>query len=108
MDFSCMSPEPIVIGNDVWTASDICVKLGARIGDGAVIAMRSLVTRAVSPYVVEGGAPAEIIWHRFTDTQTEALLRIGWNSPDARILEMMPLLLSNNGQDFIDAVDEHA
>ena len=42
----------IVIGNDVWIGYEAVVMAGVRIGDGAVIAARAVVTRDVPPYTI--------------------------------------------------------
>jgi virginiamycin A acetyltransferase len=44
-----LGPPPI-IGNDVWIGDASLLKRGIRIGDGAIIATRSVVTKDVPPY----------------------------------------------------------
>src|SRR3546814_257681 len=44
-----------VVGNDVWIGSEAMIMPGVRIGDGAVIGSRALVTRDVEAYAVVGG-----------------------------------------------------
>lgn len=46
-----------VIGNDVWIGSEAMVMPGIKIGHGAVIGSRSLVTKDVEPYAIVGGNP---------------------------------------------------
>lgn len=41
-----------VIGNDVWIGSEAVIMPGVKIGDGAVIGTRALVTRDVEPYAI--------------------------------------------------------
>ncbi|GAK85930.1 chloramphenicol acetyltransferase [Vibrio ponticus] len=38
-----------VIGNDVWIGSEAMIMAGVKIGDGAVIASRAVVTKDVEP-----------------------------------------------------------
>ena len=65
-------PAPPQIGNDVWIGSGVIVLRGVRIGDGAVVAAGSVVTRDVAAYSVVGGIPARFIKHRFAEqTQLE-------------------------------------
>lgn len=52
---------PIVIGNNVWIGRGAVVLKGVRIGDGAVVAANSVVTRDVAPRTLVGGAPARLI-----------------------------------------------
>src|SRR4051812_2210904 len=56
-----------VIGNDVWIGYDALIMPGVTIGDGAIIAARSVVSRDVPPYAIVGGNPAQTIRQRFDD-----------------------------------------
>ena len=67
-----------VIGNDVWIGYDALVMPGVQIGDGAIVAARSVVTRDVPPYAIVGGNPATVIRQRFCDDVVAELLRIRW------------------------------
>ncbi|MCT6568492.1 CatB-related O-acetyltransferase, partial [Staphylococcus aureus] len=67
-----------VIGNDVWIGSEAMVMPGIKIGHGAVIGSRSLVTKDVEPYAIVGGNPAKKIKKRFTDEEISLLLVMEW------------------------------
>lgn len=67
-----------VIGNDVWIGYDVTIMPGIHIGDGAVIAAKSVVTKAIPPYAVVGGNPAKIIKMRFEESIIKKLLDIQW------------------------------
>lgn len=67
-----------IVGNDVWFGHDSLVMPGVRIGNGAIIATRSVVTRDVPDYAVVGGNPARLIRHRFCKSDVERLQRIAW------------------------------
>ncbi|MDH4559626.1 Vat family streptogramin A O-acetyltransferase [Pseudomonas sp. BN411] len=67
-----------VIGNDVWIGYDALIMPGVRIGDGAIISSRSVVTRDVPPYTIVGGNPAEPLKQRFPDEQVQRLLAVAW------------------------------
>jgi acetyltransferase-like isoleucine patch superfamily enzyme len=56
--------RPITIGDDVMLYSDVVVLPGVTIGDGAVVAVRSVVTRDVPPYAKMAGSPARQIGER--------------------------------------------
>jgi len=52
---------PIVIGNNVWIGRGAVVLRGVTVGDGAVIAANSVVTRDVAAGCLVAGAPARPI-----------------------------------------------
>jgi virginiamycin A acetyltransferase len=68
----------IIIGNDVWIGYEAVVLSGVKIGDGAIIGTRALVTKDVPPYTVVGGVPAKVLKKRFSDTVIEKLLAFQW------------------------------
>lgn len=86
-----------VIGNDVWIGSEAIIMPGVKVGDGAVIGTRALVTRDVEPYAIVGGNPARVIRKRFDDDSIAMLLEMKWwDWDDARLGEAMPLLCSGD------------
>lgn len=86
-----------VVGSDVWIGSEAIIMPGVRIGHGAVIGTRALVTRNVEPYTIVGGNPAKPIRKRFSDSHVEMLLEMEWwDWPDEMLSEAMPLLTSND------------
>ncbi|MGV0887381.1 CatB-related O-acetyltransferase [Acinetobacter venetianus] len=68
----------VAIGNDVWIGADVVLKSHINIGDGAIIASNSVVTKDVPPYMIVGGNPAGIIRPRFSDDVIEILTSIKW------------------------------
>lgn len=42
----------IIVGNDVWIGYEAVIFAGVKIGDGAIIGTRAVVTKDVSPYVL--------------------------------------------------------
>ncbi len=68
----------IVIGNDVWIGYDAVIMSGVKIGDGAVVGARAVVTKDVPPYTIVGGVPAKPIRKRFDDETIEKLLALRW------------------------------
>jgi virginiamycin A acetyltransferase len=67
-----------VVGNDVWLGTGVMVMPGVTIGDGAIVAARSVVSRDVEPYTIAGGNPAEPIRRRFDDGTVARLLAVAW------------------------------
>jgi|WetSurMetagenome_2_1015567.scaffolds.fasta_scaffold487059_2 acetyltransferase-like isoleucine patch superfamily enzyme len=53
--------KPIVIGNDVWIGMRALILKGVTIGDGAIIAAGSVVTRDVPAHCIVAGVPAKVI-----------------------------------------------
>lgn len=51
----------IVIGDDVWIGMDSIIMGGVTIGDGAVVAAGSVVTKSIPANVLAGGVPAKVI-----------------------------------------------
>jgi virginiamycin A acetyltransferase len=67
-----------VVGNDVWTGWRSTFMPGVKVGDGAVVAARSVVTRDVPPYAIVAGNPASVVRMRYDPATVETLLRIRW------------------------------
>ncbi|HCQ90891.1 MULTISPECIES: CatB-related O-acetyltransferase [unclassified Clostridium] len=67
-----------IIGNDVWIGTEAMIMPGITIGDGAIIASRSVVTKDVEPYTVVGGNPAKHIKERFDKDKIDMLLEMKW------------------------------
>ena len=55
------SAKPITVHSNVWIGFDSCVLPGVRIGEGAVVGARSVVTQDVPPYTVVAGNPARVV-----------------------------------------------
>jgi virginiamycin A acetyltransferase len=51
---------------------------GVKVGNGAIIASKSVVTDDVPAYSVVGGNPAKVIKYRFDDSTINELLEIAW------------------------------
>lgn len=66
------------IGNDVWIGYDATIMPGVKIGDGAIIASKSVVTTDVPAYSIYGGNPAVHIKNRFEPSVAAELVRIAW------------------------------
>lgn len=95
----------VIIGHDVWLGSGCMILSGVRIGHGAVVAARAVVTRDVPPYAIVGGNPAKLIRSRFGDATVAALLDIAWwDLPKEEIEPLIPLLQSERIEELIAAV----
>ena len=67
-----------VIGNDVWIGYEAVIMQGVKIGDGAIIGARAVVTKDVPPYTIVAGVPARIIRRRFDEETITKLESIRW------------------------------
>ena len=67
-----------IIGNDVWIGCESIIMPGMKIGDGAIIGTRAVVTKDVPPYTIVGGVPAKPLRRRFDDKTVERLLALRW------------------------------
>lgn len=91
-----------LIGHDVWIGHETTIMPGVTVGNGAVIAAKSVVTKDVPDYAIVGGNPAKVIRMRFDDSTIERLLQIAWwNWPATKITEHIKLINSTN----IDALE---
>ena len=67
-----------IIGNDVWIGANANIKRGVSIGNGAIVAMNSVVTKDVPDYAIVAGNPARIIRYRFELAEIEFLNNSKW------------------------------
>ena len=56
--------RPIVVGNDVWIGMRAMIMPGVHVGDHAIVAAGSVVTKDVPAWGVVGGNPAKLIKYR--------------------------------------------
>jgi putative colanic acid biosynthesis acetyltransferase WcaF len=70
--------EPIAIGDRAWLALGVTVLGGVSVGEGAVVAAGSVVTRDVQPFTVVGGIPARPIGERRSDLSYDLDWRPNW------------------------------
>ena len=56
-----MRPAPIIIGANVWVGANATVLPGVKIGDNAVVAAASVVTKDVPENTVVVGSPARVV-----------------------------------------------
>lgn len=85
------------IGNDVWIGYNSTIMPGINIGDGAIIATNSTITKDVEPYTVVGGNPAQELKKRFSEHEILKLLELKWWNWDIeKITKNLKNLTSNN------------
>jgi virginiamycin A acetyltransferase len=94
----------IVIGNDVWLGYEALIMPGVKIGNGAVIASRSVVTKDVPDYAIVGGNPAKIIRKRFDDATIARLLKIAWWEWQADVITEHLSIINSVDVDALETV----
>lgn len=68
----------VKIGHDVWIGAEVMLMDGITIGNGAIVAARSVVSRDVPPYAIVGGVPARLIRFRFDEKIIQQLESFQW------------------------------
>lgn len=80
-EFHYLDPQSRIslqIGNDVWIGARTLLMEHITIGDGAVIAAGSVVTKDIPPYAIAGGVPARVIRYRFSEEEIRRLQKLAW------------------------------
>lgn len=73
-----VSKGDVIIGNDVALGQDTLILSGVKIGDGAVVGARAVVTKDIEPYAIVAGNPAKEIRKRFDQKTIDKLLKLKW------------------------------
>ena len=60
----------VTIGNHVWIGAGATILPGVKVGDGAVVAAGSVVTRNVAPFSIVAGNPARFLKTRELDDES--------------------------------------
>jgi len=86
-----------VIGNDVWIGYEALFMPGVHVGNGAIIASRSVVTSDVPAYAIVGGNPAKIIQSRFPEEMAKKLQALAWwDWPVEKITQHLALIVAGD------------
>ncbi len=75
---------------------------GVKVGTGAIIATRAVVTRDVPPYAIVAGTPAQVIRYRHPPEIIEGLLASRWWELDSAFLTGLPL---DRPREFLAALE---
>ena len=77
-DKACFPITELCIGNDVWIGEDVFITKNIKVGNGAVIAAKSVVTRDVPGFAIVAGNPAEIKAYRYSKEVIDMIEKIKW------------------------------
>jgi len=94
----------IIVEDDVWIGVEAFIMPGVRIGKGAVVAARAVVTKDVPPYAIVGGNPAKVIKYRFSDELIGKLKEVDFSTiPPELILKNEAIYKKE--EDFDDLIN---
>lgn len=86
----------ITIGNDVWIGHGVIVVGNVTIGNGAILAAGSVVTKDVKPYTVIAGVPAKEIKKRFSAAIIQEIEALQWwDKSEEELEKIKPLFFKN-------------
>ena len=86
-----------IIEAGVWIGMRAMLMPGIKIGEGAVIAAGSIVTKDVLPYTLVAGNPAKEIKKRFSEEIISRLLKLGlYNLPEKQFSQILPFLFDKD------------
>ncbi len=80
----------VTMGNDVWAGHNVNVLTNVTVGDGAVLAAGSIITKDVPPYAIVAGVPAKVVRFRFDEPTIRRLLQARWWELDLADLSGLP------------------
>lgn len=89
-----------IIGSDVWIGAYVKIIGGVKIGDGAIVAMGSVVTKDIPPYAIVGGVPARIIRYRYDEQKVKQLLDFQWWNKDIIWIKNHAALFADENEFF--------
>jgi len=95
--------NPLEIGQGVWIGDRVTILAGCkRIGNGAVLAAGTVVTKDVASYTIVGGVPARHLKIRFSEDETKRIEASRWWERDIADLAGNPGLVGPAGvpEDF--------
>jgi acetyltransferase-like isoleucine patch superfamily enzyme len=96
-----ISKGSIIVDDDVLIGYGATIISGVRIGQGAIIAAQSIVTRDVPPYAIVAGNPAKVIKYRFSEKIRQKLINF-----DFTILEDESII-QNIDRFYVELTDEN-
>lgn len=86
-----------IIGDGAWIGMRTMIMPGVKIGEGAIVAAGSIVTKNVEPYSIVGGNPQKFIKYRFDEKITKELLALKiYDLPEEQIDKLQNYLCAND------------
>lgn len=79
----------ITIGHDVWIGHGVIIVGNVTIGNGAILAAGSVITKDVEPYAIVAGMPAKFIRKRYSDAIINEIEALNWWDKSREELEKL-------------------
>lgn len=108
-EIESVSKGPIILADDVWIGCNALILSGVSIGQGAIVAAGSVVTKDVPPYAIIGGSPAKIIKYRFSKRVIEYLLNFDFDTlavTQSNIASIYTEINDNNVSKIINGISQ--
>ena len=103
--YEATTKGPIVVKDDVWIGEDSLILSGVTIGQGAVVAARSVVVKDIPPYSIVGGNPAKVIKERFDKNIIDKLCKFNYDHIKKSLgQEDIQILYTKINNDNIDSI----
>jgi acetyltransferase-like isoleucine patch superfamily enzyme len=86
----------INIGSDVWVGHNVIILGNVKIGNGAILAAGSVITKDVDAFTIVAGVPAKEIKKRFNNSIVKEIEALKWwDKSQKEIEELKPLFFKN-------------
>ena len=107
--FDWRRSRPVRIGHDTWIGHAAVIMKGVTIGNGAIIAANSVVTKDVPPYAVVGGTPAQLIKWRHPEDVAQRLQAMAWWDWDHLTLKLaLPDFRALSAEAFVEKYERES
>lgn len=96
------------LGDGVGLGMRAMIMPGVKIGEGAIVAANSVVTKDVAPYSIVAGSPAQLVKYRFQANVINDLLALKvYNWPEEKFAPLKPYLCVSNVAKLKQAVTRY-
>ncbi|WP_210447734.1 CatB-related O-acetyltransferase [Vibrio crassostreae] len=96
------------IEDGVWLGMRAMVMPGVTIGEGAVVAANSVVTKDVAPYSIVGGSPAKVVKYRFDESVIDELISFKiYEWPSDKFEALKPYLCNSDFSKLKQAIADY-
>ncbi|MEZ8352589.1 CatB-related O-acetyltransferase [Vibrio splendidus] len=96
------------IKDGVWLGMRAMIMPGVTIGEGAVVAANSVVTKDVEPYSIVAGSPAKVVKHRFDESVIDELISMKiYEWPSDKFEALKPHLCNSDFSKLKQAITDY-